>query len=89
MNLRAIVNKASLVKSTIKLRAISCAVMASSILAPKIIPIAWDKFINPASTKPTVITVIAVLLCTSAVMAIPDYKGHPYPLSKGQTISSA
>ena len=44
------------------LNATNCAVIVVPILAPIIIPAACAKFINPALTNPTTITVVALLL---------------------------
>ena len=47
------------------------AVTVVPMLAPIIIPIACCKFISPAFTKPTVITVVALLLCIIIVTIVP------------------
>ena len=44
------------------LKATNCAVTVVPIFAPIIIPAACAKFINPALTNPTTITVVALLL---------------------------
>ena len=40
-------------------------------LAPMMTPTAWYKLIRPALTKPTTITVVALLLCIIAVTIVP------------------
>ena len=47
------------------------AVIVVPILAPIITPVAWNKFINPAFTKLTTITVVALELCIIAVTNAP------------------
>ena len=46
-------------------------VMVVPILAPMMIPIAWDNFIIPEFTKPTTITVVAEEDCITAVTPAP------------------
>ena len=41
------------------------------ILAPMMIPTTWDSFMIPEFTKPTTITVVAELLCNTAVTRAP------------------
>ena len=45
--------------------------MVVPILAPRIMEIACGSDINPALTKPIVITVVALLLCNTAVVKAP------------------
>ncbi len=45
--------------------------MVVPMLAPKIVPTACVNVIRPALTKPTSITVVVLLLCTSIVVTIP------------------
>ena len=47
------------------------AVTVDPILAPMITPTAWRRDNIPALTRPTVITVMAVLLCTNPVTMNP------------------
>ncbi len=49
----------------------SCAVIVVPMLAPKMTEIAWGRDISPALTKPMVITVVAELLCSTAVTNAP------------------
>ncbi len=56
---------------SVNLSATSTDVMVVPILAPIITPIACVKFIIPAFTKPTTITVEADELCTIAVTNAP------------------
>ena len=53
------------------LNAISCAVIVVPMLAPKITEIACGRLISPALTKPITITVVAELLCNTAVTSAP------------------
>ena len=53
------------------LKATNWAVIVVPILAPIITPTACAKFIRPAFTKPTTITVVALLLWITAVTAAP------------------
>ena len=48
-----------------------CAVIVVPILAPNIIEIACGSVISPALTKPITITVVALLLCKTAVTSAP------------------
>ena len=48
-----------------------CAVIVVPMLAPSIIEIACGRLISPALTKPIVITVVALLLCKTAVVKAP------------------
>ncbi len=47
------------------------AVTVVPMFAPIMIPTAWFKFIKPALTKPTTITVVALLLCITPVTKVP------------------
>ena len=53
------------------LNATNCAVTVVPTFAPIIIPAAWAKFINPALTNPTTITVVALLLWITIVTTAP------------------
>ena len=53
------------------LNAISCAVTVVPIFAPIITAAAWYRFIRPALTKPTTITVVALLLWIIPVIIAP------------------
>ena len=53
------------------LKATICAVMVVPIFAPKITPIACDRLISPAVTKPTTITVVTEEDWTTAVTPAP------------------
>jgi len=55
----------------VTLNATICAVMVVPILAPIITPIACSRFIRPAVTKPTTITVVTDDDCTTAVTPAP------------------
>jgi len=46
---------------SVSLRDTICAVTVVPILAPRITPAAWLRFISPALTKPTTMTVVAEL----------------------------
>ncbi len=48
-----------------------CAVIVVPIFAPRIIEIACGKVISPALTNPIAITVVALLLCKTAVVSAP------------------
>ena len=48
-----------------------CAVIVVPIFAPKIIEIACGRLISPALTNPIAITVVALLLCSTAVVTAP------------------
>ena len=48
-----------------------CAVMVVPMLAPKIMEIACGSVISPALTNPIAITVVALLLCKTAVTSAP------------------
>ena len=48
-----------------------CAVIVVPIFAPKIIEIACGSVIRPALTKPIAMTVVALLLCSTAVVNAP------------------
>ena len=53
------------------LKAIICAVIVVPIFAPKIIEIACGRLISPELTKPMAMTVVALLLCNTAVTSAP------------------
>ena len=48
-----------------------CAVIVVPMLAPRMMEIACGRFISPALTKPIAITVVALLLCRTAVVSAP------------------